>query len=134
MRGIRPIWLKGSALLAWMGVIFLLSSMPGSGDVGEPPLWYVIERKSAHVFEFAVLTGLAFLFLKEIFVRETRKRVIEVALAFSVAYGALDELHQAFVFGRGSRLFDVMVDAVGASMMAIALFLIFRTVDHRKEN
>lgn len=124
MEGYRRKWLKGSALLAWMGVIFLLSAMPGSGDVGDPPLWYVIERKSAHVFEFAVLTGLAFVFFREVFVRESKKQVLWAAVAFSVAYGAFDELHQAFVFGRGSRLFDVMVDALGAGMMALALFFV----------
>ncbi|MBP5993301.1 MAG: VanZ family protein [Candidatus Moranbacteria bacterium] len=100
--------------------------MPGSGNAGEPPLWYVLERKSAHVFEFAVLTGLTFVFLREVFARERWRRVLWAAGAWSIAYGALDELHQAFVFGRGSRLSDVMVDAFGAGIAALTLFFILR--------
>lgn len=126
MEGSRRTWVKGSVLLTWMGVIFFLSSMPGSGDAGEPPLWYVLERKSAHVFEFAVLTGLAFVFFREVFAREKWKRILWAAGAWSIAYGALDELHQAFVFGRGSRLSDVLVDALGAGIAVLAFFFLLR--------
>lgn len=124
MQGVHQRWLKGGVLLACMGVIFFLSSMPGSGDVGEPPFWYIIERKSAHVFEFAILTGLAFVWLREIFERDLGKRVLWTAGVLSIAYGALDELHQAFVFGRGSRLSDVMVDALGAGIAAALIYFL----------
>lgn len=108
--------------------------MPGSGDAGEPPLWYIIERKSAHVFEFAVLTGLSFVWLREVFMREPGRRVLWAAVALSIAYGALDELHQAFVFGRGSRLSDVMVDALGAGIAAALIyFLLLRQRRHGKK-
>jgi len=121
-------------LLVWMGVIFVLSSVPGSGNVGEPPLWYVLERKSAHVFEFAVLTGLAFVFLQEVFAREKWKRILWAAGAWSIAYGALDELHQAFVFGRGSRLSDVLVDALGVGIAVLVLFFMLRRKKRGKKS
>lgn len=103
-----------------MSIIFLLSSIPGSGQPFDPPLWYWAERKGAHLFEYAVLLILAVRFFRGRFPKESKLRIYAIALVFSVAYAATDELHQAFVFGRGSMLSDVGIDAVGAGVMAVA--------------
>lgn len=118
----RKQW-KGSVVLLWMSLIFFFSSLPGSGSVSEPPLWYIIERKGAHVVEFGLLTVLMILYLREWFTRENLRWVIATAIMFSLAYGALDELHQAFVFGRGSRLTDVLVDGGGALIGGLIFWL-----------
>lgn len=114
--------LRGGMLLFWMGIIFFLSSLPGSGNrYDNPPLWYILERKGAHVFEFGILTLLAFRFFRVWFVsRESWQRIAALAVVFASSSGALDELHQAFVFGRGSRLFDVGIDILG-SLLALGL-------------
>ena len=118
---------RGLLLLAWMIVIYVLSSIPGSGSNYEPPLWYVIERKSAHVLEFAILTVLMFRFLRVWFRKKTQvKHMIAVSWMFAFSYGALDELHQAFVFGRGSHFSDVCVDVVGASIASLMLTLVLK--------
>lgn len=118
----KPLFIRSATLIFWMGVIFLLSSFPGSGTDYEPPLWYVLERKSAHVFEYAVLTLLAFRFARVVFVKESFTRALLWAGVFSIAYGATDELHQFFVFGRGARMTDVLIDGGGVLLMAIGLF------------
>lgn len=101
-------------LLIWMGVIFFLSHQPGSGSNWEPPWWYVLERKSAHVFEYAILMFLAALCFRQYFRVESFQRIFLVAFVFALSYGFLDEIHQMFIFGRGARLSDVAIDGVGA--------------------
>ena len=109
-------------LFVWCAVIFAFSEMPGSGLPVEPPLWYVLERKSAHVFEYAVLAFLSFRFFSVVYPAERFTRVAILSGAFALAYGALDEFHQSFVFGRGARLSDVAIDGIG---IAIALAVIY---------
>lgn len=120
---LSSIVMRGITLLFWMGVIFLLSSFPGSGRDYEPPLWYVLERKSAHVFEYAVLALLSFRFARAVFVKESFARVLLLVGVFSIAYGATDELHQFFIFGRGARMTDVLIDGGGVILMLLVLSL-----------
>lgn len=114
-----PLFVRGSMLVVWMGVIFLFSSMPGSGSLYDPPMWYVLERKGAHVFEFAFLSVFAFRFFRVLF-DATWRMTAAISAAFVFTYGAFDELHQAFVFGRGSRFSDVGIDVLG-SVIALGL-------------
>ncbi len=114
--------LTGGALIIWMGIIFAFSHQPGSGSQWEPPLWYVLERKSAHVVEYAVLMALSVFFFHSLFPKEEHRRVLLLAFLFTVTYGFIDEIHQAFIFGRGSRFSDVLVDGGGALLMTALLF------------
>lgn len=114
--------LWGGALIVWMGIIFAFSHQPGSGTNWEPPLWYILERKSAHVVEYAVLMGIAIGFFRQLFPRESRRRVFLIAFLFTLSYGFLDEIHQAFIFGRGAKFSDALIDGVGALGMGICLW------------
>jgi VanZ family protein len=109
-----------------MGVIFGLSHQPGTGIDWEPPLWYVVERKSAHIFEYALLMFLAFGFLRSVYQMASKRALLSVAFVFCVTYGVLDELHQFFIFGRGARFTDVVFDALGALAMTLFLWLWYR--------
>ena len=84
---------------AWAGLIFLLSSQPGSA-VGLPPPW----DKLAHALAYAVLAALL------------RRGGLAPGRAFALAvlYGAGDELHQRFVPGRLADPADLAADAFGA--------------------
>ena len=107
-----------------MGVIFSFSTLPGKETAGPPPLWYFIERKGAHVVEYAVLMLLAFHFFRRSFTRESLGRVLSVSATFALMYGATDELHQYFVPGRGAKLTDVLIDG-GGIFLATAVLAFF---------
>lgn len=120
----RDIRFRFWVLILWCAVIFAFSQMPGSGRAIEPTMWYIVERKSAHVFEYAVLALLSFRYFTAVYPRETFTRIAMLVMVFGLCYGALDELHQAFIFGRGARLTDVAIDGLGTvlALTAIGLF------------
>jgi len=104
-RSVAFAWLP---VVAWAGVIFALSSIPGLGTgLG---VWDLVLRKLAHVAEYAVL-GL-------LLARAVRTAA---ALALGVAYAVTDEVHQAFVAGRQGSPLDVAVDAVGV-LLGVAAY------------
>ena len=129
----RAVVYRGGVLFVWMAVIFSFSSLPGNGVAVDSPLWYVADRKGAHLAEFALLTTLAFSFLRSVFLKESWVWLLGTAAAWAVAYGALDELHQAFVFGRGSHFSDVLIDALGAWMATLYLGFFMRTVQRKEQ-
>lgn len=121
---------------AWMGVIFLMSAMPGdisgaqSGRLtqmvlaavsflfgGEaaagisPETVELLVRKGAHMAEYAIL----FLLYRRALERSGARRPGLAALCLCAAYAATDELHQAFVAGRGPSAVDVGIDTLGAA-------------------
>jgi VanZ family protein len=95
-------------VLAWAGLIFVLSSIPdlGTGLGG----WDLALRKLAHAAEFAVLGFLLFRAIGR----------VDLALGLGIAYAVSDEIHQHFVSGRQGALLDVAIDAIG---VAIGVYL-----------
>ncbi|MBQ8617854.1 MAG: VanZ family protein [Clostridia bacterium] len=121
----------------WMGVIFMMSAMPGDASAetsgtlvrllmgaisflfGEEAAAavsidtiHLLIRKGAHMAEYAVL----FLLYHRALRLEGAKRPCLMALMLCAAYASTDELHQAFVAGRGPSVIDVGVDTLGAGM------------------
>jgi VanZ family protein len=99
----------------WMIAICALSSVPNvPGEPGLPhaPLQWVedVVRGAAHLIEFGVLAAL---------VRRALRCSGEVgrgtllAAVWSLAYAAVDEVHQAFVAGRTCSVSDWALDALG---------------------
>ena len=124
--------------IAWMGVIFLMSAMPGdmSGEqsgrllhllislltllLGEetaaaisPDMLHLLIRKAAHMAEYAVLFFLYRRALRQSGVR----RPGLYALLMSIAYACTDEWHQSFSEGRSPGATDVGIDTLGALAM-----------------
>lgn len=107
-RAARP-WLIG--LLAWVAVIFTLSSFPN------PPGPRVTEPRAvlAHISFYAVLGYLAVRWLAA-WRGSAGMGIAAAAWLLAVAYGISDEVHQAFVPNRHASAFDVLADAAGAAL------------------
>ena len=97
-----------------MAAIFALSAQPNLRVSDEAGLDFIL-RKIGHLVVFGVLAVLLF----EALGGTTRRRLV-VAFTLTVLYAVSDELHQAFVAGRGPAATDVVIDAAGA---ALALFM-----------
>lgn len=124
-----PLVVRGASLLLWMIVIFFFSSLPGSGNPFAPTLLYYMERKGAHVIEYAVLMLLAVRFVSLIFPRESLKKLLLIAGVFSILYGVSDEWHQSFVLYRGAKVSDVAIDGLG--ILLAGSFILF--VSHMRQ-
>lgn len=126
------LFLRGSALFLWMSVIFSFSALPGSEYPFDPTLLYYLERKGAHVTEYAILMLLAVRFAFALFPRLAFKRILFSAAVFSILYGASDEWHQSFVPYRGAKLSDVAIDGLGILLMTGVLFSVWYIYQRKK--
>jgi VanZ family protein len=96
------------AVVAWMGMIFVLSSQPNLDVEGSQRLHFGV-YKLAHVIVFAVLGALVAGATRRLNV----SRAVWWAWVCVVLYAIADEIHQAFVPGRTSLVTDVGIDAIG---------------------
>ena len=119
-----------SALIFWMAVIFSFSMLPGEMTSSPPSLWYFVERKGAHVVEYALLMFLSFNYFRITFWRESSFRLALLAAVFALAYAVTDELHQFFVPLRGARMSDVLIDAGGILIAGLTLFFFEKMKNH----
>ena len=104
------IWL--TALIAWAGIIFLLSSFPNPpGPRG--PEW---QSYLAHTIEYAVFGFLAVGLFGRVRPGAPTWGVVLAAWLLAVFYGLSDEFHQTFVANRHASALDVAFDALGAAI------------------
>jgi VanZ family protein len=104
------------AVAAWMAAIFLFSNQPNLRVSDEPGLDFVV-RKVGHFVVFGVLAVLLFEALAGPGPGRTQRRRALVAFGVTVLYAASDEIHQAFVAGRGPAVTDVVIDGAGAAVV-----------------
>jgi VanZ family protein len=99
--------------IAVMAAIFAFSAQPDLGTgLG---VWDTILRKLAHMAEFGLLWWLWW--------RALGYRRAIAAAAITLAYAASDEVHQSFVTGRHGTPVDVLIDAAGIALAALAVAL-----------
>jgi VanZ family protein len=116
----RAFWLP---VVVWMGVIFLLSSIPnaspGSGEFSP-------RSALAHIVEYGIL---AYLVCRALYqyesLRSLPRRLSALAMALCLVYGLTDEIHQSFVRFREPSVLDLALDGVGAGL-GVALFWLSR--------
>lgn len=113
---LAPI-IRWALVLIWMGVIFGMSSIPGSHVPGR-------FGNEAHVAEYAVL-GLLLVFALN--PRTNTVRALIIAVVAASAYGISDEFHQFFVPGRVPDPADWGRDTLGACIGAVAAALAVRS-------
>jgi VanZ family protein len=115
----RSIFLRrwGPAVLI-MAAIFAFSSIP-SEDMPRFGAFDLSLKKGGHMLGYALLTRT---YLRGI--AKTRPGAPWLAGLLAVVYAATDEIHQSWVPGRGARVADVMIDAVGAFLGAWSAFWI----------
>lgn len=102
------IWLRWTAVVAWMGLIFIVSAQPKLPFVfARPDLQDVV----GHFLAYAILAGL----LRWALAGSGAKQVGFWAFALTLLYAFSDEFHQAFVPGRHPDPFDILTDALGAA-------------------
>jgi VanZ family protein len=114
--------------LVWMGLIFLLSSIPGRYFPEEP---FDLFDKFVHASLFGVLNYLlyrGFKFQEKSFF--VKNFSIAIAFFICVIYGIFDELHQELVPGRTPDATDAMADIIGAGLTS--LYLLFYNYKNKK--
>lgn len=121
-----PRWLRafGPALL-YMVLIWALSSFPIQVDLSRVPL----RDKGAHFIEYGTLSVLLTHALRTTSPRRSGPAIWLTAALITLVWGAIDEIHQAFVPGRSSDVFDLVADGCGAAVGSL-LYLLLR---HKRE-
>lgn len=112
--------------LAWMGVIFWVSSGPVPPVVPDQLLDLLV-KKAGHFSAYALLAVLCWLALRG---RVSARLAPVVAFVVAVGYAGSDELHQSFNPTRHPSILDVGIDALGAAM---ALWLVLRVARSRQD-
>jgi VanZ family protein len=100
--------------IAWMGIIFWLSSQPQPFDLPEPLLQTLVS-KGGHMLGYA---GLSVLWRRALATQAAwpERRVAAMAFLLTVLYAISDEVHQTFVPGRHGSPVDVLIDVAGAAL------------------
>lgn len=126
-------FLKFIPMFLLIFIIFLMSHQTGveSTNSSNAILEYVINfspfsknitsliiRKSAHIFEYSLLTLCVYYAFSDIkFKHYSLLLVLFITLSFAIT----DEIHQLYVIGRSGSIFDVMIDSIG---ILIIIYLI----------
>ena len=114
---------QSNAVGEWALGILGIEIPPGQSASDVDIFWGFTIRKCAHIFLYLLLGASAFLFVSRLpFRTEPAWRPVVCAggaVAISFLYACLDELHQAFVAGRGSKIEDVGIDAIGFVLAAV---------------
>jgi len=112
----RKTSLWGPVILC-MGIIFYVSALP---EVSIPTN---ISDKSGHSLAYALLSALLLRAFAGGLRVPARAKMVVTAMALATAYGGALELYQLFVPGRTADVQDLIADAIGAAVGAVALWL-----------
>jgi VanZ family protein len=99
-----------AALSLWAAVIIILSSLPGDRLPDTPSLWQA--DKIIHFLLYAVFGVLCVRYLI-IQKKMSRRRALWMSFLIGIAFGGLDELHQAVIPYRTVALQDFIADSSG---------------------
>ncbi len=110
--------------LAWMALIFGLSSIPGVVHPDDDQIYSLfvwLPPDLQNLLHVPVFGMLAWLWQRAFRQSAARPALMDaLAVVLTVAYGVLDEWHQAFVPGRYASFTDVLLDGTGALLGVLA--------------
>ena len=109
----RPVWQRWLVAIVWMGLVFVVSAQPSLPEAPDP-LFDILLKKLAHMAEYAILCLL--------FWGALPADTPWWAWFLAVIYAISDEVHQTFVPGRNGWIVDVLVDGIGAGLMALVIW------------
>lgn len=103
-----------------MALTFVLSSFP----LATPHLdSFPLRDKGLHFLEYAILGGLCAHAALRTFPHHSRVRAVLLGAFLAASWGLTDELHQSFVPERTSDLYDLVADALGATVGAFVCYV-----------
>jgi VanZ family protein len=114
-----PLAIVWAPIVAWAGLIFVLSAQPDLRFLPDEGLDFVV-RKIGHVGVFGILALLLWRGLRT----TSMPRPSAWAVALTVLYAITDEIHQGGVVGRYASAVDVGIDAAGALIAVSAVGLV----------
>ncbi len=124
--------------MAWMAVLFHLSSLPPDFQVpfvSTNPVFlnYQVTPKIFHFFNFGVLSVLYLCGMEKKVARSNAKlSVFLLSLLLTVFYAVIDEYHQSFVPGRHPLITDVLIDMAGAITFLCIVYLLGKPIKEKK--
>ena len=123
-------WFEKNGWISWIitiviaGLIFYFSSLTFPAGSGSGSNIYSIFYHIIIFFLFA-------LFLSISLVKGKIKKDIILAIAIGIVYGISDEIHQLFVPGRSSAIFDVFLDSFGILTASVIYLLMLEFRDKK---
>ena len=117
MKFLKDPWLYRVLSVAWMVLIFWLSSRP---ETGLPELFWG-QDKLEHFLAFGMLGFFYFHSFRRRDAKPTYTRVVFITLMVA-SYGLFDEAHQYFVPGRDASLADLAADTAGGFFAAVIFY------------
>ena len=123
---------QSNAVGEWALGILGIEIPPGQSASDVDIFWGFTIRKCAHVFLYFCLGASAVLFVAALSAKALPQWRPSIsaggAVIISFLYACLDELHQAFVAGRGSKIEDVGIDAIGFVLAAVLCMAVWYLV------
>lgn len=110
--------LRFAPYIAGVVAIWLVSSMERPPVPEQLVFWN--SDKLLHLLAYAVLACLALIAVHRL------RRGALWAFLMSAVYGVVDEVHQSFVPGRSASGLDLIADALGAALVAVAWLIATR--------
>lgn len=117
MSGFKRLVYYWLPALIWMGLIFILSSRPRIVLSPDNTINFII-FKFLHMVEYSILYFLLFRGFNSLSKKNfTFKEKLLFPLLIAIFYAVTDEIHQTFIPTREGRIRDVVIDALGISIM-----------------
>lgn len=130
MRAVQNSFRYWLPVATYAALIFYLSSL-SHPETYLPSALLELGDKTLHAIEYAVLGGLCYRAYRYGASPWAAYHAVVLAIMTATGYGLTDELHQAFVPFREADVWDLLTDAVGATIGAVGGYWGYRRL-HEK--